>query len=291
MKLALKIVLGIVILLIIAVVAAWIMIDSIAKAGIEKGGTYAMGVDTTVQSVSLSLLNGHLAINDLKVANPEKFTSDHFMKSGDFQLQVDPLSVLGDVVHVQSFELDSLDLNVEKPLAGQSNLAVIMANLQRLGSSEKPPQEQPGKRYQIDKIVIKDVVAHFYLGADLTKGPPLAVKVPLIEINDLTSENSNGVVMSEVVRRIVPVILASVLESAKGIVPADFLKDANAQLASLADSLGQHGKALVDQAGKNIQQLIKEPGKALEGAGKGLEGAVGGLIGGLKKPEPNSAGQ
>ena len=64
-------ILGLVLLVLIALgVVLWLTIDSIAKTGIERGGTYALGVPTTVDSVSLSLLGGEMRINGPRSPTP-----------------------------------------------------------------------------------------------------------------------------------------------------------------------------------------------------------------------------
>jgi len=69
----LKLVAAVVLLVVIVAGIAWLYIDSIATTGIEEGATYALGVPTTVEDVSVSLLGGTVKIFGLTVANPEGF--------------------------------------------------------------------------------------------------------------------------------------------------------------------------------------------------------------------------
>jgi hypothetical protein len=71
MKKLAKIGLGILAVLVLLLVVAWLSLDYIAKAGIEAGGTYAMGVKTTVDSVNLGLISGQAKVNGLTIGNPE----------------------------------------------------------------------------------------------------------------------------------------------------------------------------------------------------------------------------
>ena len=98
----------IVLAVLIAVVVGVLLfgVDMIAKAGVEKGSTYAMGVDTTVDSLNLRLMSGGLTMDGMTVANPEGFTSHHFLRTGEFDLQLQPDTILGDPVVIDSFELD-----------------------------------------------------------------------------------------------------------------------------------------------------------------------------------------
>ena len=53
--------------LIVALVAFYVYIDAIAGAAIEKGSTYALGVDTKVGFVRIGLLTGSFRIGSLKI--------------------------------------------------------------------------------------------------------------------------------------------------------------------------------------------------------------------------------
>ena len=75
MKKLLKIGLVIVALLVIAAVIVYFSIDSIAKTAVEKGGTYAMGTPTTVDTVNVGLWSGQIGMNGLVIANPAGFKS------------------------------------------------------------------------------------------------------------------------------------------------------------------------------------------------------------------------
>jgi hypothetical protein len=286
-KLVLRLVLGVVILLVVLVVAAGLMINGIAKAGIEKGGTYALGVDTRVQSVNLGLLRGRLVLDGLNVANPEGFDTKHLMHTGRFDVELKPASLFGKTVELNHFVLDGLDVNVEQKLGG-SNVSKLLDNLKRFESpQDQAKQKQPsGKKVAINRILVKDVKAHF----TLISGAPVTVVIPEMELTDVTSDQPGGVMVSRLVARLVPAILAGVVQQAQGLVPADLLNGLNGQLGGLAQAMG-------GQAGKLIQQAQTELGKSLgvdaEKVGgqvkESLPKGVTDLLGGLKKPASQPA--
>ena len=81
MKLLIKIVVVLVLLLVIGVLTTFFFIDRIAKAGVEKGATYALGVPTTLKSADVGVFAGTFAMSGLNVANPEGFDKEpHFLK-------------------------------------------------------------------------------------------------------------------------------------------------------------------------------------------------------------------
>ena len=293
MKKVLRILLVLVVLLVVAVVVGLFYIDSIAKTAIEEGGTYAMGVKTTLDSISIKLFQGQLKMDGLKIANPEGFEkSDHLMSSGLFDVGLTPSSVLEDTVILPKFILDGLDVNIESK-SGGSNISVILANLEKLGGGEeeKPKEEEgEGKKVKIEVFLIKNVTAHFYMPLGSV---PLTVKVPEIDLSEFMSDNPNGVVMPELMRRIIPIILASIAENAKGIVPADFLKDMDGQIGAVAKAIGGNMENVVKGVQEASAKAMKDAADALQkGVGdslkKGTEdakGALDGLLGGKKKGE------
>ena len=70
--------------------ALWLYADALAKAGIEHGTAYALGVPATVHDVDLGLLAGTLRVDRLTVANPEGFKTPHLVSVRRLDLAVVP---------------------------------------------------------------------------------------------------------------------------------------------------------------------------------------------------------
>jgi len=281
-RLVLRIVLVGLLLLVAAIVAVLVMIDPIAKTGLENAAGSALGVETRVDELSLSLLRGRLTINGLRVSNPQGFTSSHLMRSGRFRLELEPLSVFTRTVRLRRFELDGLDVNIEQTALG-NNVSKIMDNLKRFGKTDQKTQG-PGKKVRVDRILIRNVVAHFHLLPQLAASGTVTVTVPEIELTDVTSDSVQGVLVGELVSRLVPAILASIIEQSKGVVPAEFLTGLKGQLTGLTETLGEDAARLVKQAGQLDKAL-----------GKGTKEAVRGLLEGIlqknKKPAEKDKNQ
>jgi hypothetical protein len=287
MKMLLKLVGVLVLLLIVVGIVGYIWIDSIAKAAIEKGGTYALGVETTVSDVSLSPVGGTMKIDGLAVANPEGFKDPHLMTSGRFDLAVVTGSLLKDTIQVSKFELDGLNLNIEQTLQ-KNNVSAILNSLKKFESAEKPKKkdEGAGKKVKVDVITIRNVQASFRLPV----GSPLTVKVPEIQLKDVTGDNAEGVVVGELIARVLPAVLAAVLEKSKGVVPDGLLNTLNGDLGGLAAAAGGQLQQLVGNARGDIRKAVgdavgKAAGDATKNIGKTVGGALDGLLGGKKKPE------
>ena len=285
-KIILRIVLGLVLVLVLAVVAGFLLIDQIAKSGVEKGASYALGVETTVKSIDVRLFDGQIIIDELNISNPEGFTSPHLVHTGRVDVQVDLGSLSSETVEVSKFELDGLEMHIEQKI-GTSNVSQIMDNLKRLSKDtdkdkkkDKPASKGPSKQVIIKRILIENVVAHFHLLA----GPALKVEVPTIELTNVSSDGGGGVA-GQLTSQIFSAVLEAVLKSAKGIVPADFLEGLDKEFLELGtETLEQAGKILEESG---LEESLKETGEAIEEGveelGEGLEKLGEGLFGSEKE--------
>ncbi len=257
MKKFLLFLVALVVILAVVVGVVLFRVDSIAKAGVERGGTYALGVPTTVEGVSVSLWGGTFDMSGLQVANPQGFDAPFLMKNGAFNLAVDSGSFFSDEIVVPLIQLDGMDIHFIKK-DGKNNISPVLEHLKQFeGGAEAQEQTGSGKKFIINKLVIKNVTAH----VDVPVVGQKSVKVPDIVLEDLTPDNAQGLLMSEIMARIFPMITAAAMQSLGDILPADLAGVLKGDLAGVADHLGG-----------NVAALIKEPGKLLEGAaGKATE--------------------
>ncbi|MFW6066332.1 MAG: hypothetical protein ACOC9S_05880, partial [Planctomycetota bacterium] len=207
-KLLRRILIALAAVVVILLVVAWLLINPLAKAGVERGAGYALDVDTRMDRMDVKLFRGQAVMDGLQSANPEGFDSPHFYRSGQFDIKLRGGTVLSDPMELEHFVLNGLDLNVEQKLTG-SNVSKILENLRRF-EKEKPDEaeKKPGKRLKINRIEIRDVVAHFHIPGMRE----IAVNLPVVELEDVTMGEEGGVPVSELVARILPAVLAAVLE-------------------------------------------------------------------------------
>jgi len=276
-KVILRLVLGLVVLVIIAVALLLLFIDPLAKKAVEAGAEYALGVETSVDDLSLGLLDGTLTMDQMRVANPEGFESEHLMTFGRFDLKVRTGSVFSDTVEIEKFELADLDVNIEQR-SGGSNVSAVMKNIERLKSKEgkdTEEEQEEGKKVRVDRIVIRNVVAHFHLLPGVFSGGPITVTVPEIELEDVGTGDGEGVSIADLAARLLPAIMAGILDKAKadGIVPAGVLTDLNGSVSAASKALGEGAEDLVRQAGERLEpEAEKEIKKGLDDLFKGLGG-------------------
>jgi hypothetical protein len=278
---------AVVLLLVLAVGVAALYADSLAKAGIEKGGTYAMGVPTTLGSADVGLFSGTFAMHDLHVANPAGFKGDHFFRLGSGGVAADMSSVRKPVVEVPSLKLDGVRVNLERTASG-SNYGVILENLKRFesGTPGTPVEKEASdaKKFVVRELVITDVEVRLdMLGLP---GGVSAVTVPIHEIvmhNVGTAEG--GLTAGQMTGVIVKAILATAAERGGSLFPSDVLGELKGGLAQL-QGIGQFGVEVVGAAGEKAQKLAegltKIGGDAGDALRKGVEGVKEGAQDALK---------
>ena len=307
LKKLVKVAVVLVIVLIVVVGVIFWQINSLAKAAIEKGGTYALGVPTAIEDIDISLFGGSVAVDVLNIANPQGFESPHLLQNRHFGLEIEGGSVFSDTIKVPLIELDGLDVYLEKNKDGQNNFSAILENLEKFksGESEQAEEQEEGKKFIVDKIALTNITAH----VDMPVLGMQTFKIDRIELNDVTKDNAKGVAMEELAARIMPAIMGNVVEMGKGLgkVPLELAGKLTGELTNVASLLGESAGAMLGQAtgqaAKLAESVLKEGGKALEGAagelGKTVEGVgeglgkgvgdlgkgLGGLLGGKKKDD------
>lgn len=272
MKRLLIILAALIALIIAGVVAAYIYIDVLAKTAIERGGTYALGVNTSLNTASIKVFKAELALSGLEVANPQGFSSPHFLKLDDGDLAVTLASLRQDKVHVGNFVLAGVDVNLEKK-AQQSNYQVILDNLKRFESSEKPAE---AKGYVVENLEIRNVVVHVDLlgGGEITK---VNVPIDAVRLKNVGSDTPRGVLLSELVGVILKAILAAAADKGGGLIPPDVLGDLKGKLAELQDL---ETFADVQSLGE-LAKPVEELGRQIKGAGEKAKQEIGKTIGDL----------
>ena len=288
MKKLAKLVAVLLVLLGVAVLGIFVYIDSIAKAAIERGSTYALGVETTLRWADVGILSGEFAMGGLKIDNPDGFDGDHFLQLERADVKVSLASLRQDTVELPLLVLSGVDMKLQRTLAG-ANYQVILDNLKRFESNQsKDPglSDESGRTFVIREVLISDVnveVDLLPIGGQLNR-----VKVAIDEIR-LINVGSGGVSMSQLTNVIIQAILAAVVQNAADL-PIDLITDLGGGLAGLTglglDATFKVGGEVTALVGDVLGEVTKAVGGAGEDVGKeigkALEG-LGGLLGGDKQ--------
>jgi uncharacterized protein YjbJ (UPF0337 family) len=241
-------------------------IDTIFERAIEQGGTYATGVETTVDSVDVAITKGTFKMNGLEIDNPEGYESDHFLLLGEGAVGVALNEASTTNIRIPEFRLSSIDVNLDKT-GGKANYQAILDNLKRFESGsagDKPESETSGPKVSIDKLLIEDVNVHLVgvPGLSLVAGD-VAVSVPVIELQNVGG--ADGMTFGELTNLVIKTVLSAAVEAGGGVIPADMLGELTGGLGDLA-SLQSMGVSVVGDLGGQIQDAAKNISGQAEGA-------------------------
>ncbi len=284
-------------MVIIAIVGIAVGIDSIAKAGVEKGATYALGVKTALSSMDVGIFQGQVEMNDLEVSNPAGFDTPHFLSLGRGFTGVSLSSLMDDTVIVPELSLDSLSMHLERK-GTKSNYETILNELKKFegeGGAEKSTGEKSvseskeGKKFIVRKVSIRDVSVEVDLlpigGGKLQRLP---INIEKIELTDVGSDSNQGVLLSELTGILTVAILEAVLDKAGGILPDEIAAELRGGLAAL-DTLASTGVTIIgdvttlvdgqvkslidvgDQLGEGLKTGVEDTAKIVEHGAEALE--------------------
>ncbi len=205
-------------ILVAALIAVYFHLDRIALEAIERGGGYATGVPTHLDSANLSLWRSELGLTRLAIENPEGFTAPSFLEMQTGTVAFDLRSFFRKRVVVPRINLEGLVLNLEER-SGGSNYSVIMESINRL---KRGPDDPPlvEKTYLIEEILIRDITVHAGTRR-LAFLRPLTVTIEEIRLTDVGSDTENGLLLEQVKGVIIEAILNAVARNAAEILAID----------------------------------------------------------------------
>ena len=128
----LKILLIFAVLIVIALTVVYFSLGRIVKTSVETAGPELLGVPVTTEEVQIDPASTRFKLNELFIANPEDYSQEHAFKMDTFALDIEPMSLLSDTVHVEALVIDGASLVIEGLQA--DNHRDILKNIQeRLG--------------------------------------------------------------------------------------------------------------------------------------------------------------
>lgn len=125
-------------LVVLAVVGAVVFLasslDSLVKGVIERTGSQLTGTPVRLGSVEIDLRSGRGTLRDLRVGNPEGFSSVDAFALGEITLELDLATLTQDPVVIRSVRIDAPEARVEVDAKGRTNIDVIRRHLEQAGS-------------------------------------------------------------------------------------------------------------------------------------------------------------
>jgi uncharacterized protein involved in outer membrane biogenesis len=248
----------VVLLVIVAVVAVGLSLNSAIKKGVETFGPQIAKVPVTLDGVSLSLFSGSGSIKGLVVGNPEGYKTDQAVSVGLASVSVSPGSVFSDKIMVKSIRIEAPQVTFELGPGG-NNLQRIQDNLgsasggaaepAKPAEAKAPAESKPGKKLQVDEVIItggKVTLGMAALGGKLIEAP-----LPEIRFEKL-GQGPEGITGAELGK----IILSKITDEA---------------IKTYGDKLAQAGAEALQNLSQNATNAVnKAAGDVLNKASKGL---------------------
>ncbi len=214
-----KILVGLAVLALLGLIALFLSLNSIVKSGVVAFGPEVIKAPIQLDGVSISAFSGGGELKGLVIGNPEGFKTPHAVKLGVASLQVKPMSLLGDKVVVQSVKADAAEITFEGSL-GSSNLGKIQENVDAyvaslLGPASKDGKKSPGKKLQVDEIVISN--AKINLSMTLLGGKSATIPLPDIKLTNL-GQGADGITPAEVIKVVMAEVMTKTTTAVTGFI-------------------------------------------------------------------------
>lgn len=202
MKFLLKTVFWLLLLLVLVGSGAMFFLDAVVEKGIETVGTQMAKVEVTIDGVGLSLFSGKGAIRGLQVANPKGYRAPRAIKVERALVVLQPLSVFSDRIVIHSVVVQAPEIHYETR-AGKTNLDVIQANVEAAITADTGTKTGPGRKLQIDSLVVRDAKLYWY--GDAPDAEPTLLILKEIHLKDLGA-GPEGITGAELARRLTAAI-------------------------------------------------------------------------------------
>ncbi|MHC4819832.1 MAG: DUF748 domain-containing protein [Planctomycetota bacterium] len=144
------------VLIIVVIVTIPLWIDGAARSVIESEGSKALGVELTLEKLSLSLFGGEAKLGDMKIANPEGYTDDQFFGLGAGHASVSYGSLGEDTIVIPEIVFEDVNVSLEKD-GGKGNYDVLIENLEKYAGEGEEEETTEGKKFVIKKISVRNI--------------------------------------------------------------------------------------------------------------------------------------
>lgn len=220
---ALKIVIGLIVaaiaIIAIVVVIGLQNINGIVKAAIEKVGPQVTGTEVRLAEVDITLTEGRGMLQGLSIANPKGFSNNNAFSLGEIALQIDPMSVTGDVIIIEELTISAAKLLAEQKNITDTNLQALLDNVTAGANSGSADSSGSGSTSNGDSEQVKLAVKLFRFNASelqlvTEQFGQKTLKLPTIELNNLGSAEQ-GLTPQQLSQAILKPLLAQAKEAAK----------------------------------------------------------------------------
>ncbi len=243
------------ILVVLIIVVVLFFLGPIVKPPATAVASSVMGVDVTMDKLSVSPLKGSVGLMSMRIGNPQGYETDHFVNLEKMSASSRITSFLGSVVSIKEVIIDGLSINIESK-GGKTNMKVIMDNLDKSSGGAATTTDAPaeeGKKFRIDRILLKNI------SVTLTTGVIKNIKLTVseLEVKNIGTDQDTGTSLKNVIKPILTALASKIAEGSK-----ELGKDVQKALGDsgitegLSD-IGKSGAKAIEKATDPLKNLFK----------------------------------
>ena len=239
----------------------------IAKAAIENGAQFIMGLPLKIKSLDVNFMNTFVSVKDLHLSNPSGFKERTMLQMPEIFVDYDLPSFFKGKIHLEEVRIDLQEFIVTKNEKGEVNLnslKPVQAQKEQPKKEEKPEEGKKGKapQIQIDKLSLK-VGKVIY--KDYSKGGEPSVKEFNINLDEKYENITNPYMIGSLV--VTKALAHTTIAALTNIDLSNLSKSVDgALLASkqAAEETVKKAQEGVKQAAKELGQVAANPKEAVQ---------------------------
>ncbi|HTV47672.1 MAG TPA: hypothetical protein VMG59_04440 [Phycisphaerae bacterium] len=247
-KLVKSILIGAALLIVVLLVVVWFSINSIICTVVNKEGTTALGVQTTLSSANLNVFAGHLTLSGLTIANVPNYPDNTFLNMGSCSVTVDTGSLLTSTIKIPDITINGLQIYVDQN-GFRSNLDDIQDKLNKNSSSSSnqssSSSSSSGKQLDVGRVLLTNTVVIYRFGT----AAPVTIPLNQIEMDQPTNPNGRPMRIADLIGQITQQIIVAALNN-------DQIKNALKSGTHLFENSANGAGGVLQGAGNAVGNLL-----------------------------------
>lgn len=242
-KLLIRLAIGLALLVVAALIAVFLSLNSIAKKGVENVGPKLTKADVRLGSANLSPFSGQGRLTRLFVGNPEGYKTPSAIQVGDVKIGVQVSSLMSETLVIDEITLEAPEITFEGNLSG-NNLSKILDNIEAATGGDKPetsPGAKSEKKFFVKEFLVKSGKINVSFNTPLG-GTSGSLVLPEVHLQNVGSREK-GVTAAELSKQLMKPILAAATKAVAE------------NVSGLGKSAGEIGKGATDQLNKAAQGM------------------------------------
>lgn len=208
---ALKIILGIVLVLVLIVAIAMYLVvqnlDAVVKTAVETVGPQVTLTDVGLREAKIEIKNGRAELNGLTIANPQGFSDANIFQMDTVVVDIDPASLREKVYVINELRIDGAKLLAEQKGVKDTNIQALLDNLKKSGSGAESAEAEADAESDVRLMVEKLTFVNGNVDLKTEQLGDYQMQLPTIDVANI-GDKQTGLAPDELATAILQPILA-----------------------------------------------------------------------------------